>query len=171
MRRAERALTLLEVLAAVALLGLLYTVLARTAVQGLRAEGESKRRIEASLLLDAELVTIETQLAAGVAPPLGFNETEAEAGDFRIGTNVRPLEFYEELAGNLEAAPTDAPSVLGRQGQGGESPLRVISIAVSWNEGVFERRLERTTFGLDREAASSALASLERGSTTRRTRR
>ncbi len=158
MRRAERGLTLLEVLAAVAVLGLLYTVLAHAAVQGLRSEGESKRRIEASLLMDEQLVEIETQIAAGTALPLGL--TESEAGDFRIATQVRPLEFYEELVGDVEESPSDAPSVLGRQTVGGESPLRIISVAVSWNEGVFERRIERTTFALDRVAAQAAVARL-----------
>ncbi len=161
MRRAERGLTLLEVLAAVAILGLLYTVLAGAAIQGLRSEGESKRRIEASLLIDEQLFEIEMQIAAGVTPPLGL--TESEAGDFRLATDVRPLEFYEELIDDLEEAPTDAPSVLGRQAVGGESPMRIISIAVSWNEGVFERRIERTTFALDRVAAQAALARLSGG--------
>ncbi len=161
MRRAERGLTLLEVLAAVAILGLLYTVLAGAAIQGLRSEGESKRRIEASLLIDEQLAQIETQIAAGVTPPLGL--TESEAGDFRIATDVQPLEFYEELADDLEAAPSGAPSVLGRQTVGGESPLRIISVAVSWNEGVFERRIERTTFALDLVAAEAALARLANG--------
>ena len=161
MRRAERGLTLLEVLAAVAILGLLYTVLARAAIQGLRSEGESKRRIEASLLIDEQLVQIETQIAAGVTPPLGL--TESEAGDFRVATDVQPLEFYEGLVGDLAEAPSDAPSVLGRQAVGGESPLRIISVAVSWNEGVFERRIERTTFAIDRVAAQAALAQLSGG--------
>ncbi len=62
MRRAERGLTLLEVLAAVAVLGLLYTVLASAAVQGLRSEGESRRRLEASLLMDEQLVQIRIRL-------------------------------------------------------------------------------------------------------------
>jgi hypothetical protein len=154
-------MTLLEVLAAVALLGLVYTVLARAAIQGLRSEGESKRRIEASLLIDEHLTDIEAQIAAGVTPPLGL--IESESGDFRVATNVRPLEFYEELVAGIEEAPTGVPSVLGRQSASGESPLRIISVAVSWNEGVFERRLERTTFALDRAAAETALARLSNG--------
>ena len=54
-RRLEPArggFTLIEVLAAVALLGILYAVLARVAIEGLRAEGDSERRLEASLLAD-----------------------------------------------------------------------------------------------------------------------
>ncbi len=167
MRRAERGLTLLEVLAAVAVLGLLYTVLASAAVQGLRSEGESRRRLEASLLMDEQLVEIEAQIAAGAALPLGL--TESEVGDFRLGTDVRPLAFYDEVVDEVEEAPSNAPSVLGGQGVGGESPLRIISIAVSWNEGVFERRIERTTFALDRAAAQAALARAAAGG--RRSRR
>ena len=94
-------------------------------------------------------------------PPLGL--VESESGNFRVATNVRPLEFYEELVAGIEEAPTGVPSVLGRQSTSGQSPLRIISVAVSWNEGVFERRLERTTFALDRAAAEAALAGLSNG--------
>ena len=161
MRRAERGLTLLEVLAAVAVLGLIYTVLAGAAIQGLRSEGESRRRIEASLLIDEQVVDIESQIAAGSTPEIGI--TESEVGDFRVAIHVRPLEFYESLTGSLEAAPENAPSVLGRGSAGGESPLRTIFVTVSWDEGVFERRIERTTFALDRDAAAGALAQLSSG--------
>ena len=73
------------------------------------------------------------------------------------------------MVDDVEEAPSNAPSVLGGQGVGGESPLRIISIAVSWNEGVFERRIERTTFALDRAAAQAALAQAAAGG--RRSRR
>ena len=65
MRRAELALTLLEVMAAVALLVIVYTFLAKAATQGVRSEADSRRRMEASLLADATLAEIETRLALG----------------------------------------------------------------------------------------------------------
>ena len=40
-RRIDTGFTLLEVLAAVAILGIWFTVLANVAIQGLRAEGEN----------------------------------------------------------------------------------------------------------------------------------
>jgi prepilin-type N-terminal cleavage/methylation domain-containing protein len=81
MSKVDRAFTLLEVMAAVALLGILYTVLARVAIEGLRAEGESKRRLEASLLADARLEETFNTLEGSVAmPPVGHSE--ATEGDF-----------------------------------------------------------------------------------------
>ena len=49
--RSTRGLTLLEVLAAVALLGIWFVALASMNLHSLRAEGTAMRRIEAGLLL------------------------------------------------------------------------------------------------------------------------
>ena len=55
--RAERqsGFTLLEVMAAVLVLGLLYTVLASAAMRGLRSEGTDRRRADAEMIADREL--------------------------------------------------------------------------------------------------------------------
>ena len=50
--RRLQAFTMLEVLAAVSVLAIVYLVLANVAIEGLRAEGESMRRLEASLIAD-----------------------------------------------------------------------------------------------------------------------
>ena len=64
----QRGFTLLEVLAAVAILGILYVVLADVAMQGLLSEGRSRRRLEASLLADQALSDIEIEMASGGPP-------------------------------------------------------------------------------------------------------
>src|SRR5262247_3649626 len=84
---AQAGLTLLEVLGAVALLAILYTVLAKNAIEGLRSEGESRRRLEASLLADERLAEIELKLASGASPPTGHDEEEREG--FRVVTEVK----------------------------------------------------------------------------------
>jgi prepilin-type N-terminal cleavage/methylation domain-containing protein len=66
----ERGFTLFEVMAAVLVLGMLYAVLANAAMQGLQSEGETRRRLQASLIADRALAEIETQLALGVILPL-----------------------------------------------------------------------------------------------------
>src|SRR5262245_13931516 len=84
-------MTLLEVLGAFALLAILYTVLAGSAIQGVRSEGESRRRLQASLMADDRLAEIELELAKGASPPLGRDEEEREG--FRVATEVKPLEL------------------------------------------------------------------------------
>jgi prepilin-type N-terminal cleavage/methylation domain-containing protein len=91
-RRSARAgFTLLEVLAAVAVLGLVYSVLASAAIQGLRAEGDAGRRLRASLLADQRITEIEAQVAAGQTPEIG--QTENQEDDFVIRTEVKPLDL------------------------------------------------------------------------------
>jgi prepilin-type N-terminal cleavage/methylation domain-containing protein len=183
--RGERAwaqrggFTLLEVLAAVAILGIAYIALGSSGIQALQHEGESRRRLQASLLADSELAEIETQLEAGLAPQLGKNEREAEG--FQVAVEVTPftIDIPEEntasgqrlgkarsrLGGSdaqrLPQPVIPGPSLLGGgQGAGAVSPLRKIDVRVTWNEGFGERSVARTTFGLDREAAAPTIDAL-----------
>lgn len=170
----RRGFTLLEVLAAVALLGIAYTVLGGAGIQGLQHEGEAARRFEASLLADRVLDGIESAFDGGSAPPLG--EDEQVEGDFRISIRVDPfdavvperdrpraLERAEERARRPGEARRDGPDLgpsllVGAGGQPG--PLRRVEIAVAWSEGWGERRVTRTTFGLDPDAAAEVLSAL-----------
>ena len=163
------AFTLLEVLAAVALLGILYTTLAGVAAVWLRSEGESRRRFEASLAADRRLAEIEVQLAARSVPEMGESVLEEEP--FRITTRVEVFTLPVELFEPAESAPRrreeSAPAAAGstlfpRQGGQVQSPLRLIQIFVAWDEGTEERRVERTTLAFDRAAAAPALAALPR---------
>ncbi len=154
MKTPERGFTLLEVLVAVAVLALLYTTLAGVAIQGLRAEGESSRRLEASLLADSVLADIEVALEEGAPPPLGRQEDESE--DFVIVTEVSAydLPLALEAPEGLEGAAT----LFGSRGR--ESMIRRVDVSVSWIEGVEELTVHRTSFGLDLEQAAPLLEGL-----------
>jgi prepilin-type N-terminal cleavage/methylation domain-containing protein len=146
--RPARGFTLLEVLAAVALLGILYTVLARVAIEGLRAEGESKRRLEASLIAD-ELIS---ELFPTVfLPPIGH--TERTEGDFTITEDVTAFQ----LPPDWSAAQSDLPNPLllvpGNDGR--VAALRTLQLTVSWAEGADERHVSRTTYLLDMQALNA----------------
>jgi len=174
MPRVERGLTLLEVLGAVALLGILYTVLAGNAIGGLRSEGESRRRLEASLLADERMAEIELALGSGVLPPTGSTSEEREG--FTVETEVRafepppprpdPLASVREprslAARRAEARQAEAPSLFeAPSSPTAPSALRTIDVVVRWEEGIDAREVRRTTYALDAEAISEIFASLE----------
>jgi hypothetical protein len=79
------------VLAAVAILGIAYITLGSSGIQGLQHEGEARRRFQASLLADSVLSEIEAGLEAGVAPPIGTDEREAD--DFKIEVEIAPFSI------------------------------------------------------------------------------
>ena len=169
--------TLLEVLAAVAILAIAYSQLGASGIQGLQHEGESRRRITASLLADTAITQIESTVETGATPPIG--EQEEERDGFRIAIKVEPftLEVPEEEGadgkrlgharsrlggdGAQVPAPATGPSLLGGgKGPGAPSPLRRIEVRVAWDEGFGERAATRITYALDPEAASGTLQAL-----------
>jgi prepilin-type N-terminal cleavage/methylation domain-containing protein len=179
--RSNTGFTLLEVLAAVAILAIAYTTLGSSGIQGLQQEGEARRRLEASLLADAAIAEIESAIEAGTTPPVGEEETENEG--YRIQVSVAPFTLavpesqqaaggkrlgnaQSRLGGERSAervAPGNSligPSAGGAGGGGGESPLRRIAVRVAWDEGFGERAALRTTFALDAEAAAETLQGL-----------
>jgi len=160
----RRGFTLFEVLAAVVIFGLSFTMLAQVAMQGLAAEGEASRRLRASLLADRLLGDVEGQLAAGAAPPQGL--TEEEIDEFTTEIEVRPYDFTIHLEG------ADVPDYI-TEGTRGERPLPLLEppnrgaaalvqldIRVRWLEGAFERVVTRSTFALDPTAVEPLIASL-----------
>ena len=142
--------TLLEVMAAVAILGIVFSVLAETAIQGLRAEGRSVRRLEASLLADRRLIDLEIELDAGAPPPEGRQESEED--DFFVVVEVRPFQLPQPP--NPEAAIIPGGDELISEGL---QSLREILITVSWLEGQSEMSVSRTTYGYDAAAFAAAL--------------
>jgi prepilin-type N-terminal cleavage/methylation domain-containing protein len=168
----RRGFTLLEVLAAVAVLALVYTALAQAAMQGLSHEGDASRRLEASLLADLSLAEIEGQLAAGIAPAVGL--LEAEEGDFAVKIDVRPFDLgaFALQAGDaaaallgegtgLEGAQQGTPAFQLLTSQpGAPAPLLEIEVRIGWVEGGFEQEVTRTTFAADPATVAAALASL-----------
>lgn len=162
MSRSERAFTMLEVLAAVAILGIVYTTLARAAMEGLRAEGDSRRRLEASLLADSQLSDIEIQIESGAVP--APDSTEEEVEEFVVRVEITPFEI-PGLADPEPAAGAEAPPVvLVGTGPGvPETPVRQIDVTVLWNDGEAERSVSRRTFAFDYEAVSELIQPVETG--------
>lgn len=171
----RRGFTLLEVLAAVAILAISYSQLGASGIQGLQQEGEARRRIEASLLADSVLTEIESSLETGIAPPIGQDEREEEGFRIAIAIDAFTLVLPEEegdgghriaqaksrLGGDAGAppAPPVGPSLLGGD-EGSQPPLRRIVVRVAWDEGFGERVVTRVTYGLDAEAASATIGGL-----------
>ncbi|UCE86243.1 MAG: prepilin-type N-terminal cleavage/methylation domain-containing protein [Deltaproteobacteria bacterium] len=163
-RRDRRGFTLFEVLAAVLIFGLVYTVLAEVAIKSVYAEGDTDRRLTASLIADRALLEQETQLDEGIAPELG--ETEIEEGIYRIRTSVTPFDGSvfqvaprETVAAGAPAAP--APSLLAAASSSGAPLLLTLDVEVSWTDGLFDRSLRRTTYGVNWEAAAPLLEDLQ----------
>jgi hypothetical protein len=171
-------------MAAVAVFGLVYVVIARAAIGGLSIEGEANRRMEASLLADQALHELETQLLAETSPRLG--RTEESVGPFDVLVEVAPLD---PTAIGLEI-PTPAPATSSREGQdlrdrprggvqvvpsllaparGRPPALLALFVSVSWLEGGDRLAVTRTSFGFDAAAAAPLLDSIpdeEPGGTT-----
>lgn len=161
--RRSPGFTLLEVLAAVAVLGFTVTVLARGAIQGMHYEGDASRRLAASLLADHALFEIESALALGTLPELG--RKEREEGEFRLGLEVAPID----------PAALGVPGLLtGEPASEGKPPAQVadalpklllVSVQVVWTEGLREQSVTRTTFAYDATAAAAALKQAGQGQT------
>jgi prepilin-type N-terminal cleavage/methylation domain-containing protein len=168
MRPSERfsrgGFTLLEVMAAVAVLGLVYVVVARGAMQGLQTEGDASRRLRASLLADRVLTDLELNLAGGSAPALGQTETSEE--EFTVVVEVSPFDIASLLeAANLEppgpAASTTPLELLNPSVRGGVPTLLTIAVGVAWMEGISEQEVTRTSFAFDLEAAAPLLETID----------
>lgn len=161
MRPSSGAFTLLEVMAAVAVVAIVFTTLARVATQGLQSEGTSHRRLEASLLADSVLADIEDELAAGIAPEIG--SSEEEEGNFTVLVDVTTFDLLSMIPtsdtdedGSARAEPSFSLGDTGITGTS-ESPLRQIEINVVWNEGLHEQSVSRTTYGIDQVAIQGVL--------------
>ena len=176
-RRWDRAFTLLEVMAAVALLGTVYTVLGGAGIQGLQHEGESRRRIQASMVADMLLAELEAGADAGQVPPPGKEERQQD--EFTVQIEVAPLDLIvpddpnplpqpavggtqtSGLNGNPSSLPKELASSLLHGEGNSPSPLRRITVRVGWNEGWGDRSVVRTTYALDAQSAQQELAALD----------
>jgi len=163
--------TLLEVLGAVAIIGLAFTLLARANIEGLRAEGTARRQLEASLLADRTLAGLEAQLQDGVVPELGSREDLVEG--YRVEVEVTPLEV------DLPPLPEPVPEGFGEEDTGpslldpgaGGAPggrnapalLRRVRVEVAWAEGAAERSVLRETLVFDVAGAQALLGPLQQG--------
>lgn len=163
----QRGFTLLEVLVAVALLGLVVSVLAGSAIQGMSYEGDAARRMRASLLADRALWQVEAALKLG-APPQPSHEESVEGEEFRISVDVQPLDLSQAGLGALllpppeaPGAPSPEPSTDGAAAAAALLPLYQVFVRVSWIEGLLELEVTRSTFAFDGSAAAQALGAGE----------
>ena len=99
-RRRPQGFTLLEVLAAVAILGLWFAVLANVAIQGLRSEGRNERRLRASLIADRVLTDVELGFDEYELP--GENVDVQEEDEFTITVEQLPISGLELGGGGEE---------------------------------------------------------------------
>jgi hypothetical protein len=146
---------LLEVLAAVAVLGIVFTMLASVTITGLSAEGTNLRRLRASLVADAALNELEVQMLSGVYPEESSQESEHD--DFRIQVDVKPL-----ADAGFEAGEADLVGFLEERAPDVLPLLRVIEVRVSWLEGEdHELTVRRTTCFFDETQWGETFPELE----------
>jgi prepilin-type N-terminal cleavage/methylation domain-containing protein len=168
--RQRGGFTLLEVLAAVAILSIWYLVIANAAVQGLRAEGQSRRRLEAGLVADRRLAEVEAAAMTGQFPRGGTDLTGEDI--YRVRTVVGPFaglaafgQGTEPLAAQVPAGePIPRPKMKQLLGAGAPALnklLKEVNVVVEWAEGSEEFSIERTTYLLDLEKAREIYADPE----------
>jgi len=146
---------LLEVLAAVAVLGIVFTMLAAATVTGLSAEGRNLRRLRASLVADTVLNELEVQMLAGVYPEESSDESERD--ELRVQVDVKPL-----ADAGFEAGGADLVGFLEEQAPDVLPLLRVIEVRVSWLEGEdHELDVRRTTCFFDQTQWGESFPDLE----------
>jgi len=153
LRQRDRGFTLLEVLAAVAILGIWFSVLASVAIQGQRAEGENERRIRASLLADEVLMELEIGIEELVFPD--ETDEEFESDEFLV-------HIETQLLAEMGLGEADAALQAILEGDLSEIALDIhaILITVSWSEGHGERTVERLSYYFDSTRLSEILENL-----------
>jgi hypothetical protein len=145
--------TLIEVMGAVLVLGLLFTWLASVAMVALRTEGTDRRRADADLIADLELSTIEAFVSTGQMPEDGRSERDEDP--YRVRVEIAPIDVLSLLPAALakdiaQERDPRAPSVL--RDERGESRVRRVSVVVEWDEAGEPAQVERTTYAYDKSA-------------------
>ncbi len=180
MTGAARGLTLLEVLAAVAIFSIAMTVLIGTSTTAVHRAAIAARRLEANLLADAVVADLEIQMRQRIAPVVEPSEWKTEDEQYAVRVLNRTLQealaaptttLAEEADGAVPAAPPGpgATTIGGGAGIGtllaGELPevakhLRQYDVEVSWLDVDGPESLTRTTFAFDWQAAQVEFAAL-----------
>lgn len=165
-RRPRRGgFTLLEVLAAVVVVGLTFALLARWNIEGLRAESRAEWRLQASLVADRVLAEMEAAHLAGTPPQVG--EQRRTVDGFEVLVDVQPLSLAladvppEIAASHPETTtPPPGPTLLAAPGSGQVTPLRQVHVSVRWNDGIADNEVVRDTFAFDEASVASLLQPL-----------
>ena len=158
--------TLLEVLAAVAILAIWYVVIAAMATDGLRKQGLSLRLMEASGIANRYMAEIEASTLDGTVPPLRDEETEE--GDFLVHIFIVPFGFG--VTGNKTVDPgrvggkqgsPDLKTLLKSEMPGMNRHLVSINVNVGWEEGPDQRSVRRTSYAFNLAEARNVYQSKE----------
>ena len=151
--------TLLEVLAAVAILAIWYVVLAAMTTDGLRRLGTSNRLLEASQIADRVISEIEATTLDGSAPE-GRNE-KTEEGDFNVTVFIVPFGYGGDpgAAAGSGSKTADLATLLKQEMPGFARHLVAVNVSVSWEEGLSTEFLRRTTYAFNRIEAAKAYKS------------
>ena len=150
----RQGFTLLEVLAAVAILAIWYVVIASVATDGLRKQGISVRSMEASAIASRIIAEIEAKTLDGSAPE--HLDEESEEGDFRVRVLVLPFDFTgagDARPASEPGAEPDLQTLLKTEMSGFTPHLVSIQVNVSWEEGHTRRDVNRTLFAFNIENA------------------
>ena len=166
-RRSERAFTLIEVMAAVFMLGLFVAAISQLLTQARRNEGFARLQAQAAALADDAVATLEEGFARGATPALGSNE--GGEAPWRVVTEVRAFDSTllapaaaSEPERGARAAP-GAASFLSAPSASASPPLLEIEVRVSWEGAPVDSEtgepfsIRRRTFALN-PAALEALA-------------
>lgn len=156
-RLGGRGFTLLEVMVAVAILGIVLALLVRAAVGGMAVEGDAHRRLAASLIADRLLAEVESQALLGTLPELG--RTEDEEGGYQLAVETRPLELSRLGLAEPRDPALGAPTGLLGVGGSTSPPLLEVEVSVQWKEGVHTQEVRRTTFSFDAASVAEQLPS------------
>lgn len=157
--RTDGGFTLLEVMAAVAILAIWLVMIVGTAMQGLRAEGMSHRRLEAALMADRYMAELEAQTVGGSVPEA--NREEIEEGIFTVVVSVGPFtlggpQARAEAAGVDEDSPPQLSQLISQEIPGQARHLRRLDVRVVWREAGAEKTVSRTGFAFDLTKAAEA---------------
>src|SRR5262245_27529213 len=98
-RSAARGFTLIEVMAAAVILGLVVAALTQIVMQGNLREGDARLRARAAALADRLIAEAEEAAARGA--PLQAGSREVEEGDLRATIEVAPFDLVAFVAGTL----------------------------------------------------------------------
>jgi len=163
MRRNEHAFTLIEVMAAVFMLGLFVAAISELLTQASRNEGRARLQGLASSLADRVIAEVEEGIARGAAPPLGERENEQE--DWIVVTNVTAFDVTtlapaggpaaDDARGAGATRPAPAGSWLASPAAKTNPPLLEIAVRVSWKDAPVDAEtqqpfaIRRRTFALN----------------------
>jgi prepilin-type N-terminal cleavage/methylation domain-containing protein len=151
------AFTLLEVLAAVAILAIWYVVIAAMATEGLRKEGMSNRLLEASEIASRVMAEIEASTLNGSAPEARDEETEE--GIFLVHVFIVPFGFgtSSDAEGHAPEGQdeTGLEQLIKAEMPGVAQHLMAINVRVAWEDGAAVRSVRRRTYAFNLESARS----------------